>query len=80
MANLFKIAMRNLFRYKRRTLLTSALIVAGMVFVLVFVAVTGSFKNMMIGQITESFLGHIRYLRDGNRHGCGDRRGFLYAP
>lgn len=65
MANLFKIAMRNLFRYKRRTLLTSALIVAGMVFVLVFVAVTGSFKNMMIGHITESFLGHIQIHKRG---------------
>ena len=65
MTNLFKIAMRNLFRYKRRTLLTMALIVAGMVFVLVFVAVTGSFKSMMIGHITESFLGHIQIHKRG---------------
>ena len=31
-----------------------------MVFVLVFVAVTGSFKNMMVGQITDSFVGHLQ--------------------
>jgi putative ABC transport system permease protein len=65
MANIFKIAMRNLFRYRRRTLLTMALIISGMVFVLVFVAVTGSFKNMMIGSITDSFLGHIQIHRRG---------------
>ena len=44
MHNLFKIALRNLLRYKRRTLLTASLIVLGVVFVLVFVSVTGSFK------------------------------------
>ncbi len=65
MSSLFKIAMRNLFRYKRRTLLTMALIVSGMVFVLVFEAVSGSFKNMMISQITDSFLGHIQIHRKG---------------
>ncbi len=65
MNNIFKIALRNLFRYKRRTLLTLALIVTGMVFVLVFVAVTGSFKNMMISQITDSFVGHLQIHRRG---------------
>jgi putative ABC transport system permease protein len=65
MTNVLKIAMRNLFRYKRRTLLTMALIVSGMVFVLVFVAVTGSFKNMMVGQITDSFVGHAQIHKRG---------------
>jgi putative ABC transport system permease protein len=65
MTNIFKIAMRNLFRYKRRTLLTMALIVSGMVFVLVFVAVTGSFKNMMVSQITDSFVGHAQIHKRG---------------
>ena len=46
MANLIKIAGRNLFRYKRRTLLTLSLIVIGVLFVTTFVAVTGSFKSM----------------------------------
>ncbi len=65
MLNLFKIAIRNLMRYKRRTLLTASLIVVGVVFVLVFIAVSGSFKNMMVSQITDSFLGHIQIHKKG---------------
>ena len=65
MGNLFKIAVRNLLRYKRRTLLTASLITIGVVFVLVFMAVSGSFKNMMIGQITDSMLGHVQVHRKG---------------
>jgi putative ABC transport system permease protein len=65
MAELFKIASRNLWRYKRRTLLTLGLIVIGVVFVAVFVSVTDSFKNMMIGQITDAYIGHIQIHRKG---------------
>ena len=65
MNNLFKIAVRNLLRYKRRTLLTASLITIGVVFVLVFTSVTGSFKAMMIGQITDSMLGHLQIHRKG---------------
>ena len=65
MGNLFKIAIRNLLRYKRRTLLTASLITVGVVFVLAFVSVSGSFKNMMIGQITDSMLGHLQIHRKG---------------
>ena len=65
MGNLFKIATRNLLRYKRRTLLTASLITVGVVFVLVFISVSGSFKNMMIGQITDSMLGHLQVHRKG---------------
>ncbi|MEE4355705.1 MAG: ABC transporter permease [Desulfococcaceae bacterium] len=65
MTNLFKIAIRNLMRYKRRTLLTASLITIGVVFVLVFISVSGSFKNMMVGQITDSMLGHIQIHRKG---------------
>lgn len=65
MGNLFKIAIRNLLRYKRRTLLTASLITVGVVFVLVFISVSGSFKNMMIGQITDSMLGHLQVHRKG---------------
>lgn len=65
MGNLFKIAIRNLRRYKRRTILTSSLIAIGVIFVLVFVGVSGSFKNMMIGQMTDSMLGHIQIHRKG---------------
>jgi putative ABC transport system permease protein len=65
MINLFKIASRNLFRYKRRTLLTLGLIVIGVVSVAVFVGVTDSFKTMMIGQITDSYIGHLQVHRKG---------------
>ncbi|HOW57394.1 MAG TPA: ABC transporter permease, partial [Smithellaceae bacterium] len=65
MISLFKIAIRNLIRYKRRTLLTASLITIGVVFVLVFVSVTGSFKAMIIGQVTDSMLGHLQMHRKG---------------
>jgi putative ABC transport system permease protein len=65
MADLFKIAIRNLLRYRRRTLLTASLITIGVVFVLVFISVSGSFKAMMIGQITDSMIGHLQVHRKG---------------
>jgi putative ABC transport system permease protein len=65
MRNLFKIAIRNLLRYKRRTLLTASLVTIGVVFVLLFISVSGSFKNMMISQITDSMLGHVQVHRKG---------------
>lgn len=65
MYNLLKIAIRNLLRYRRRTLLTASLIMIGVIFVLVFVAVTGSIKSLLIGQITDSMLGHIQIHKRG---------------
>lgn len=65
MYNIFKIAARNLLRYKRRTLLTSILITLGVVAVLLFVSVSGSFKSLMVGQITDSMLGHLQVHRKG---------------
>ncbi|MFQ6759030.1 MAG: ABC transporter permease [Deltaproteobacteria bacterium] len=65
MGSLVKIAVRNLLRYKRRTLLTASLIAIGVIFVLVFVAVTGSFKAMMIAQNTDAMLGHLQVHRKG---------------
>jgi putative ABC transport system permease protein len=65
MGNILKIAARNLMRYRRRTLLTSALVVLGIVSVMVFVAIAGSFKTMMVGQITDSMLGHVQVHRRG---------------
>jgi putative ABC transport system permease protein len=65
MLNIIKIALRNLARFGRRTLLTSTLITLGIVSVLLFVAVAGSFKAMMIGQITDSVLGHLEVHRKG---------------
>ena len=65
MYNVLKIATRNLKRYKRRTLLTSALITLGVVAVLLFISISGSFKALMIGQITDSMLGHLQIHRKG---------------
>jgi putative ABC transport system permease protein len=60
MRNLCKIAVRNLLRYTRRSLLTISLIAFGVIFVLVFVAVTGSLKQLIITQITDSYLGDLQ--------------------
>ncbi len=65
MLDVLKIAGRNLLRYRRRTLLTLVLIIIGMVAVLLFMAVAGSFKAMMVGQITDSVLGHLEVHRKG---------------
>lgn len=65
MLQVARIAYRNLLRYTRRTLLTSTLVTIGMVSVLVFVAVSGAFKALMVGQITDSMLGHIQVHRKG---------------
>jgi putative ABC transport system permease protein len=65
MLDVLAIASRNLLRYRRRTLLTLLLIVIGMVAVLLFIAVAGSFKSMMVGQITDSTLGHLQVHRKG---------------
>jgi putative ABC transport system permease protein len=65
MNSVLKLAARNLLRYRRRTLLTAALIVIGVVAVLTFVGVSGSFRNMMVATITDSMLGHLQVHRRG---------------
>lgn len=65
MFNILKLASKNLMRYRRRTLLTSLLITIGIVAVLMFVALSGSFRALMIGQITDSMLGHIQIHKKG---------------
>ncbi len=65
MLDILKIALRNLARFGRRTLLTSSLITLGIVGVLLFVAVSGSFKSIMIGQFTDAVLGHLEVHRTG---------------
>lgn len=62
---IFKIALRNLLRYKRRTILTSLLITFGVVLVLLFSGLAGSFKTMMIGQITDSNLSQMQVHKKG---------------
>jgi putative ABC transport system permease protein len=65
MLNVLKIALRNLARYGRRTLLTSTLITLGVVAVLLFVGIAGSFKALMIGQFTDGVLGNLEVHRKG---------------
>ncbi len=65
MLDVLKIAARNLLRYKRRTLLTALLITVGLTAVLLFVAVAGSFKAMMVGQFTDAMVGHLQVHRRG---------------
>jgi putative ABC transport system permease protein len=60
MINILRIAARNLLRYRRRTLLTISLISMGVVSVLIFISVAGSFRQMMVGQITDAMLGHVQ--------------------
>ena len=65
MIRIARIAYRNLLRYSRRTMLTSTLIIIGIVAVLLFIAIAGSFKQLMVGQITDSMLGHLQVHRKG---------------
>ncbi len=65
MIDVFRIAVRNLLRYKRRTSLTAMLITVGLTAVLLFVAVAGSFKAMMVAQFTDAMVGHLQVHRIG---------------
>jgi putative ABC transport system permease protein len=59
MLDLLKIAVRNLIRNWRRTFLTAGLITVGVMAVLLFTSLAGSFKGLMIGQFTDSITGHL---------------------
>jgi putative ABC transport system permease protein len=65
MIRIFKMAFRNLLRYKRRTILTSILITFGIVLVILFSGLAGSFKTMMIGLITDSNLAQMQIHKKG---------------
>ncbi len=65
MIRIFKIALRNLMRYKRRTLLTAMLITLGVLMVILFSGLAGSFKAMMIGQITDSNIAQMQIHKKG---------------
>ena len=65
MTSTLKLAARNLLRYRRRTLLTALLIMFGVMALLLFVAAAGSFKQTMVGSITDSMLGHLQIHRKG---------------
>jgi len=65
MSTLIKIAIRNLTRYRRRSLLTASLIAIGVIAVVVFEAAAGAFTGLMIGQMTDAMLGHLQVHRRG---------------
>jgi putative ABC transport system permease protein len=65
MTKIFKIALRNLFRYKRRTFLTTSLIAMGVILVISFGGIAGSFKNGVIGILTNSNLADIQIHKNG---------------
>jgi putative ABC transport system permease protein len=65
MKNIIKISFRNLTRSGRRTVLTASLITVGVIFVLVYAALSGSFKSYMVAQITDSMMGHIQIHKKG---------------
>ncbi|HCT83696.1 MAG TPA: ABC transporter substrate-binding protein [Candidatus Margulisbacteria bacterium] len=65
MMNIFKIAWRNLLRYRRRTLLTSSLIAIGVALVIIFSGVGMSFKNSMIGILTNSSIADMQVHKKG---------------
>ena len=65
MISILKLSARNLMRYRRRTLLTALLITFGVIALLTYVAAASSFKNVMIGGITDSMLGHFQIHKKG---------------
>ncbi len=65
MKNLIVIALRNLFRNKRRTILTSSLIAFGVILVIVFGGVAISFKSQMVGVLTNTAMGDLQIHKKG---------------
>jgi len=65
MRNVIVIALRNLFRNKRRTLLTSSLITFGVILVVVFGGLAISFKSQMVGVLTNTAMGDLQIHRKG---------------
>lgn len=65
MLKVLRLALKNLLRYKRRTLLTGLLITVGVVAVIVFVGLSSAFKGAIVGQITDAVLSHLQVHRKG---------------
>lgn len=58
--SIMKIAFRNLLRFKRRTFLTGSLIAIGVILVIVFGGLATSFKESVIGVLTNSSLSDMQ--------------------
>lgn len=65
MINIIIIALRNLFRNTRRTLLTSSLITFGVILVVVFGGLAISFKSQMVGVLTNTAMGDLQIHKKG---------------
>ncbi|MCK9408477.1 MAG: FtsX-like permease family protein [Bacteriovoracaceae bacterium] len=65
MINVIIIALRNLFRNTRRTLLTSSLISFGVILVVVFGGLAISFKSQMVGVLTNTAMGDLQIHKKG---------------
>jgi putative ABC transport system permease protein len=65
MLKVFNLAIKNLMRYKRRSLLTGLLIAFGVVAVIVFVGLSESFTRAVVGQITDSVVSHLQVHKKG---------------
>jgi putative ABC transport system permease protein len=65
MISTLRLSARNLMRYQRRTLLTALLIMFGVMALLIFVAAATSFKQYMVGNITDSMLAHLQVHKKG---------------
>ena len=65
MLKVIRLALKNLLRYKRRSLLTGLLIAFGVVALIIFVGLSDSFKRAVVGQITDSVLSHLQVHRKG---------------
>jgi putative ABC transport system permease protein len=65
MKNVIVIAFRNLFRNKRRTILTSSLITFGVVLVVAFGGLAISFKSQMVGVLTNTAMGDLQIHKAG---------------
>ena len=65
MIKIMRLALKNLLRYKRRTLLTGLLIAVGVMAVIVFVGMSSAFKQAIVGQITDASLSHFQVHRKG---------------
>ncbi|MBF0440747.1 MAG: ABC transporter permease [Oligoflexales bacterium] len=67
---LIKLAFRNLFRQRRRTVLTGASLIVGFVFLSMSIAVMHGSYNSIIEMFTKSYVGHVQV----------HRRGYLEKP
>lgn len=65
MIKIMRLALKNLLRHTRRSLLTGLLVAVGVIAVIIFVGLSGSFKRAIVGQITDSVLSHMQIHRKG---------------